>query len=171
MSQIIYSYNKTATLNGKFDYEKIDLELRANSFNDYVEYRPWGDTIQFTFDVELDVANKTQLDAVVSGHDGEPAEAYNDAKVDERMYQIRKLTAMAIYNPVLDDVETARYLTSIDDELNGFVKSGISVPLTEKIYIDSQAGNYQAFLNTIVNDEGNTAWQYLIVSIDPSFFT
>lgn len=156
----------TPATGGKVNVEKLDLEIRASTVQNY-------STPPYLYNNKLYVqmtilahqeteSNKTALDSVVFSHDGEFA-AISESLVSDRERKIRELTEMAIYNPLLDSVQTVEYLTSVDNWFNAWKRSGIDSVLISKIVEDSNNTSHPqySFLNTTF-PEGYTAAQFMI---------
>lgn len=158
----------TPVTGGKVNIEKLDLEIRASSVNNYTTPPYLYNNklyVQMSINAHEETeSNKNALDAVVFAHDGEFA-AVSEVLVKERETKIRQLTEMAIYHPLLDEVQTVEYLTSIDNWFNAWKRSGIDSVLIAKIVEDAGdiSHTQNAFLNTVVNpDEGYNAAQFMI---------
>lgn len=164
---IAYIFELTSTLNNKVNLEKLDLEIRASTIENY-ETPPYlyAGKLYIQFSQEATATDKTSLDAIVSAHDGIEAQI-SETFVQARELKIRELTEMAILHPLLDNGDVVEYLTSIDNWFNGWKRSGIDTSLVAKIVTDATSGTHpqDAFLNTVVNPEGNKTFEFLISMI------
>lgn len=160
-------YDKSATLNGVVNYEKLDLEIRASTIQHYItpvyEFKAM---IFVEFEQTPSTEDVTTLEAIIGAHDGQKANV-SQVQVDAREKKIRELTEMALYHPSLDDNSTVEYLTSIDNWFNAWKRSGIDTSLVTKIVTDATSGTHpqDAFLNTVINPEGNKTFEFLISAI------
>jgi hypothetical protein len=157
-------YPLSATLNGKINLQKIDLEIRASTIELYeTPAYLFKGMLYVEFSGSPSEADVTQLEEIIAGHDGEDA-SVSEAHVNEREEKIRELTQMAIFHPLLDNTETVEYLTSIDNWFNAWKRSGIETSLVSKIASDALSGTHpqDTFLNTVVNPEGNKCFEFLI---------
>lgn len=156
-------YNISDTLNSKVNIQKLDLEIRASEIQNF-ETPPYLFTnrIFIEFSETPTADDVTALDAIIAAHDGEEANV-SEAQVNARETKIRELTEMAILHPLLDNNDAVEYLTSIDNWFNAWKRSGINTSLLTKIGTDAaDVGHPQhAFLNVVVNPEGNTTAQFL----------
>ncbi len=162
-----YIYQLSDTLNNKVNLEKLDLEIRASTVPNFLT-PPYMVTGRIFIEVSeaLGTSDKADLDAIINGHDGEEANV-SESHVNEREKKIRELTEMALYHPALDNGDTVEYLTSIDNWFNGWKRSGVDSSLVTKIVSDATSGSHpqDAFLNTVVNPEGNKTYEFLISMI------
>lgn len=160
-------YDKSATLNGVVNYEKLDLEIRASTIQHYVTpaYEFKG-MIFVEFEQAPSTEDVTTLEGIIAAHDGEKANV-SQVQVGNREKKIRELTEMALYHPSLNNNDTVEYLTSIDNWFNAWKRSGIDTSLVSKIVTDATSGTHpqDAFLNTIVNPDGNKTFEFLISMI------
>jgi len=157
-------YSKSETLNGVVNYEKLDLEIRASTIQNYVTptYEFKG-MIFVEFEQTPSAEDKTNLDGIIAAHDGGIA-GVSETQVLAREKKIRELTEMAIYHPDLDKNDTVEYLTSIDNWFNGWKRSGIDTSLLAKIVADATSGTHpqDTFLNTVVSPDGGKTFEFLI---------
>lgn len=161
---LAYIYQITDTVNDKVNIEKLDLEIRASTVPDFLT-PPYmfSNKIYVEISQELAPADKTTLDGIIAAHDGATANV-SEVHVVEREKKIRQLTEMAIYHPALNESDTVEYLTSIDNWFNSWKRSGVDSVLVAKIVADATGGGHpqDAFLNTVVNAEGNKTFEFLI---------
>lgn len=164
---VAYIYPLAATLNGTINIEKLDLEIRASTIENY-ETPPYilNEHIYVQFSQNATAQDKLNLDGIIGAHDGAKA-AVTETLVNARERKIRELTEMALYHPDLDNNDTVEYLTSIDNWFNAWKRSGIHNSLVGKILADATSGAHpqDAFLNTVVNPEGNKTFEFLISMI------
>lgn len=164
---IAYIYELSATLNSKVNIHKIDLEIRASTIQNF-ETPPYlfKGKLYVEFSQDATAEDKTNLDAIIAAHDGEEA-SIAENHVTARETKIRELTEMALYHPLLDENDTVEYLTSIDNWFNAWKRSGINSSLIAKITADATSGTHEqdAFLNTVINPEGNKTFEFLISMI------
>lgn len=164
---IAYIYEILSTFNGKVNLEKLDLEIRASTIENY-ETPPYlyAGKLYIQFAQEATAADKTSLDAIVAAHDGVEAQV-SESFVQAREIKIRELTEMAILHPALNNTDAVEYLTSIDNWFNAWKRSGIDSSLVAKIVADATSGTHpqDAFLNTVVNPAGNKTFEFLISMI------
>lgn len=164
---IAYIYELSTTLNTKVNIQKLDLEIRARTIQNF-ETPPYlfKGMLFIEFSQEATEEDKTQLDTIVAAHDGEEANI-SESQVNARETKIRELTEMALYHPLLNNDDTVEYLTSIDNWFNAWKRSGISTSLVSKITADATSGSHpqDSFLNTVVNPEGNKTFEFLISMI------
>lgn len=161
---LAYIYTLQETANGKVNLEKLDLEIRASTVPDYVTPpKMYSGNIFIEVENGLSAADKLILDGIVANHDGEEADVSEDS-VNKRENKIRELTELALLHPLLDNVDSVRYLTSIDNMFNAWKRSGVDTVLIEQIVADATSGVHpqDAFLNEVVNAEGNKTYEFLI---------
>lgn len=161
---IAHIYKLSATINSKVNIQKLDLEIRASEIQNFETppYIGFKNRIFIEFSQAPSEGDVTILDAIIAAHDGEEANV-SEAQVNAREIKIRELTEMALLHPSLDNNDAVEYLTSIDNWFNAWKRSGINTSLLAKISADAaDAGHPQhAFLNVVVNPEGNTTAQFL----------
>lgn len=166
MEAKIYDISQTA--NNAVNLQKLDLEIRASEIEYYVTpvYQFGGNRIYVEFEQTPTAAHLLILDGIIAAHDGANANI-SEKEVNAREGKIRELTQMAIFHPLLDNVEATRYLTSIDNHFNAWKRSGITDVLVEQITADAaNVGHPQhGFLNEVVNPEGNTTSEFLLSMI------
>lgn len=162
-----YIYNVSSTLNNKVNYEKLYIELKASTLVGIDSVEGIKGKIYINVANELDESNKTILTDMIASHDGSEASAFDSHAIDEREGKIRELNQLAIYHPLLDNIGTVSYLTSIDNWINAYVRSGINNVLVAKIATDAQNadGEYFDYLHTTVNEDGNKTYEYFIAKI------
>jgi hypothetical protein len=164
---IAHIYEISITLNSKVNIEKLDLEIRASGLANYVT-PPYliNSRLYIEFSNDISGADKTALETILATHDGVEA-AISENLVNAREKKIRELTEMAIYHPLLVETDTVEYLTSIDNWFNGWKRSGVNSSLISKIAGDAASGTHpqDAFLNTVINSEGNKTFEFLIGAI------
>lgn len=163
---VCYIKQFSETANGKVNFEKLYIELKSSSVP-VREVKGYAGEIYVKFDLELTDEQKIELDSFISLHDGAEPEAFDSHAIDGRELIIRELNQLAIYSPRLDNVDTVKYLTSIDNHINAFVRSGITTVLVQKIISDAQntTGEHFAYLHEIVNEKGNKTYEYFIAKI------
>lgn len=163
---IRYDYAVAQTANGKVNFEKLDLEIRATTIPNYLSVTGVEGEISCKFSDVIPQVSRDELDALILAHDGEYA-AINEQQVQGRELKIRELTALALNHPSLDNDEAVEYLTSIDNWFNGWKRSGIASALIAKISIDAAniAHPQHGFLNEVVNTDGNKTFEFLIAKI------
>ncbi len=164
---VAYIYEISETLNSKVNIEKLDLEIRASTIENY-QTPPYllNGNIYVQFTQDATPADKTNLDAIIAAHDGDIA-GVSETQVSAREKKIRELTEMALYHPALGESDTVEYLTSIDNHFNGWKRSGVDSVLVAKIVADATSGSHpqDTFLNTVVTPEGNKTFEFLISMI------
>lgn len=150
---LAYIYELSETLNDKVNIEKLDLEIRASEIENY-ETPPYlfKGKVYIDFSIEPSVDHKNALDGIISSHDGEEAPT-SEKLVTQREQKIRELTLMAIYHPLLNEVDTVEYLTSIDNWFNGWKRSGVTSAIVTKIATDAADTSHpqHGFLTTVVD--------------------
>jgi len=162
---VIYTYEISSTLNNKVNYQKLHLEALASIVPVNSIEGIKGQIFLFV-DEEMSQAEKDAMVLIIQNHDGEDASAFDNHAVSAREDKIRELNQLAMYHPILDNVSTVRYLTSIDNHINAYVRSGINTVLVEKIFMDAQVGEpHYDFLNQIVNEAGNVTYEYFISKV------
>lgn len=164
---ISYIKEFSETKNNKVNFEKLYIELKSSSVTFSTVEGIKGKIFVFC-DEELTEAQLLDLDNFISNHDGAEPEAFSDSAIAMRENTIREINQLAIYSPYLpNNVQTVEYLTSIDNYLNAFVRSGINDVLVTKIVTDAQNPSHPQFtyLHTVVNEHGNKTYEYLIGKI------
>lgn len=164
---IAYIKELTDTQNNKVNFEKLTLELKSSKVP-FLSVEPLVGKIYINCLAPLTVEEETELDLFISNHDGAEPEAFDEQKIYERENIIRSINQLAIYSPYLkDNIMTVRYLTSIDNYINAYIRSGITQVLEEKITRDASdpEGEFFAYLHTVVNQAGNKTYEYLIGTI------
>lgn len=164
---IAYIKDISTTQNSKVNYDKLFIELKSSSIP-FVGVEPLAGKIYINCSTHLTLEQETELDTYLSNHDGSEPEAFDDIAIAKRENVIRTLNQLAIYSPRLsDNVMTVRYLTSIDNYINAYIRSGINDVLVEKIGIDAAntEGEFFSYLHTVVNEEGNKTYEYFIGAI------
>ena len=167
METVIYTYELSQAANGKANFEKLNLEIRASTVPDYKAVHHVNGKIYVEVESELAADKKTELDGIIAGHDGAEAEVAQRF-VDAREKRIREMSEMAIYHPGLDTDHTVEYLTYIDNHLNAWKRTGINSVVIAKITADAgdtSNANQHAFLNAVVNEAGNKTFEFLIGEI------
>lgn len=162
--------------NGKVNYEKLDIEISTSLVKGFVRVFQNGTNVLVQLDplvanpTEQDkddfFANKLILDQVIFKHDGREADINQD-KINARTIAFNRMVQMAIYHPLLNEIETNAYLTAIDNWKNAFLTDGISANIIAKITQDTADATHpqHTFLNTIVSVDGATTAQFLISEI------
>ena len=155
------------TLNGKVNIEKLSLELKTSVIKESSTELKFGGEIQIRYQNEIDEDDLLILTSIIENHDGADAQAYHDEAVSARENKIRELNQLAMFHPLLDNIQTVRFLTFIDNYINGFVRSGIHDVVVEKIAMEAQNtdGDYYDYLNLTVNTKGNKTYEYFIGAI------
>lgn len=176
-----YIYEISSTLNGKVNYESLFIELSSSPVPGIVSTDGIKGRIQVEVAQELSTANITILDGLIASHTGSESRTTQQLRL-KRENILAKLVDMAHHHPVLkiadsvnvpahtgEDVIT-RYLTSIDNYLNAWVRDGNHTPVVEKITEDANLSampinEYSGFLNTVVDLEGTRTFEFLIAGI------
>lgn len=164
--ELIKVFKISDTLNNRVNIEKLSLELKTSTISVYSSEMKFGDEIFVRYPEEISEQEVQTLTAIINAHDGEDAEAYNEDAVSGRENKIRELNQLAMFHPLLDNVETVRFLTFIDNYINAYVRSGIATVVHEKIIAEAQAGDYVNYLNQVVNTAGNKVFEYFVSKIN-----
>lgn len=165
--EFIKVFQISDTLNNKVNIEKLSLELKTSTIKESSTEIKFGNEIFVRYTNEIDADDQLLLTQIISAHDGDDAQAYSEEAVSGRENKIRELNQLAMFHPILDNVETVRFLTYIDNYVNAYVRSGIHDVVVEKIMLEAQdtGGDYHAYLNQVVNTSGNKTFEYFIAAI------
>lgn len=163
---VCYIKQFSDTANGKVNFEKLYIELKSSKVP-IREVKGFAGEIYVKCDSELTEDQKIELNSFISAHDGAEPEAFDSHAIDARELNIRELNQLAIYSPRLNNVETVKYLTSIDNWINAYVRSGITDVIVAKISADAQdpGGDHFDYLHKVVNEKGNKTYEYFIGKI------
>lgn len=163
---ICYIKEFSHTANGKVNFEKLYIELKSSKVPLSKVYG-FGGRIYVECPDILTPEQILELDGFITAHDGAEPEAFDDHAIASREKNIRELNQLAIYSPRLDNVDTVKYLTSIDNWINAYVRSGITDIIVAKIAADAQnpSGEHFAYLHEVVNEKGNKTYEYFIGKI------
>ena len=166
--ELIKVFQIVDTLNGILNAEKLSLELKTSPITKPAKVTKFGNEIFIRFEEEIVGTDVTMLQDIVANHDGGDADAYNEEAVEARENKIREINQLAMYHPVLDNVETVRFLTFIDNYINAYVRSGVATVVHEKIITEAMdtEGVYYTYLNQIVNTVGNKTFEYFLSKIN-----
>lgn len=165
--KIIYQFDVNETANNIVNDFSLHLEIRASILENYEETRLYGSThIQIFFTEPLDTGAITLLTSIVNNHQGNTA-LVDSNNVELREGKIREMTEMALLHPSLVQTDTIEYLTSIDNWLNAWKRSGIDTSLVNKIVLDANTVDHPqaTFLNEIVSPQGAKTYEFLIAKI------
>jgi len=163
---ISYIRDFSQTQNGKVNFEKLYIELKSSSVPvqsvDGIKGK-----IYVNCDAEISEELKIELDSFISAHDGAEPEAFDPKAIEARETTIRELNQLAIYSPRISTIDTVKYLTSIDNWINAYVRSGVNDVIIAKIATDAQnpEGEHFGYLHTVANDAGNKVYEYFIAKI------
>ena len=161
-----YIREVSATQNSKVNFEKLYVQLKSSTVPmDSVD--GINGKIYVNVPTELTAAQVLEMDAVIAAHDGAEPLALDSHAIEAREHQIRELNQLAQYSDHLDNIQTVDYLTSIDNWINAYVRSGINDVLVAKIAADAadSGGPFFAYLHTVVNEAGNKTFEYFIAKI------
>lgn len=162
---MIYIHEISESLNNRVNFQKLYLELMATPIP-VLGVEGIKGKIYVEVSTELSDELKLQLIAVINNHDGEDATAFSLHAIDAREEKIRELNQLAIFHPLLDNIAIVEYLTSIDNYINSYKRSGINTVLIGKIFADAQVKEpHYDFLNQVVNLEGNKTFEYFISKV------
>ena len=164
---IAYIREFTQTENNRVNFEKLTLELRSSKVP-FTSIEPLAGKIYINCVAPITTEEETELDLFISNHDGAEPDAFDEEKIKIRENKIRGINQLAIYSPYLpDNVMTVSYLTSIDNYINAYIRSGITDVIVQKISEDAAnpEGEFFAYLHTVVNQAGNKTYEYLIGTI------
>ena len=174
MDTFSYNFDVSRTLNNKVNFEKLHLELDASELPDYVSVKMHDGRIQVTTGSDLTPAQidngvntPAGLLQTIEAHDGESAKT-NAADVSAREEIVRSITEMAMIHPDLVSNDAVEYLTSIDNYLNAWIRSGENSVLHAKVMTDKDNVSHpqNTFLNTVIvttgANAGTTTWMFLI---------
>lgn len=152
---------KGSTLNVKI----LDSSIRISSEGSKILTRPFD----FFRDFEnFEFADAKQLENYLNSIKSETLLLISD---DERVRSVERkivhMSNLAIAHPLLDNVDMASYQLSIDGYFNTWKRTGLSDILVDKILLDSSLVTHpqHVFLNTVVNEEGNKTFEFLISTI------
>ena len=158
---ISYQFKLTETKNNKVNTDKLSIELTLTDVKVEKIY-VFNNNLYIDCENSLAAEELTQLEATIVNHDGQPAEVADEGKRKERSSRFDRMVQQAKYHPGIDDIMLARYLTSIDNYINSFIRSNVHDVIVEKVMIDKDADEFKVFLNNPVNKSGALMWQYLI---------
>jgi len=159
-----YIYSLNETLNSKVENDKLSTEIYSAAIpNVFIKMRQVDGDIQVHYETELLPQHLVILQSIIDTHDGQISPYLDVHLMEERRLKVRHLVANADYAGM--PIETVvGYRTTIDDEVNGWVDTGVNATLTAKIQADTaDVGNaYYAFLNTPLPNGGVVADFFLL---------
>ncbi len=162
-----------------FNLERLNHELKASplpplSNGELQNPQIFGAKLYIVFDNALDAQQETDLDAIVTAHDGNLKSRTSKELQEKRERVFSELVDLAHFHPVLsvDDAPNqtgenviSDYLASIDDEINGWKRDGNPNTLINRITADAVEGQgnpFEKFLNTIVQAPSVKTFQFMI---------
>lgn len=161
---VSYIYEISATANNKVNLEKLKIEVTLSTVHEDNVYL-FNGKIYVDVDAEITQIQKDELDAIIIAHDGAEALAMDVHKIDERDLKVKTLIQQAIYHSGIDTVQMVEYLTSIDNYINGYIRSGIDDVFVAKVTADKDVSSFSTFLNQVVNSQGVLMYEYIIGGI------
>lgn len=168
MEKVIYQYNASGTVNGSVNLLSLHIELKLSGVSSYEDVNQIGiDTIQIGFDKSLSVEDETIIQTVVANHQATLSNV-DQSNVEKREIIVREFVEISILHPLFETVTTTEYLTFIDNEINGWVRSGIDDVLINKIRSDAAdtGGQFHAFLNGVADPtKEEKIFEWLVLSI------
>lgn len=129
-----FDFNETAT--GKVNFQKLNIELATSIVPADNAEGIKGKIFVFLIR-EMDANETTALQSLINNHDGAEAKAFNHTLVQAREDEILRMNQMGIYHQLIDDDQLVRYLTKIDNALNGWKRSANPVAVLEVIFEDA----------------------------------
>jgi len=162
---VIFTVEETA--NFKVNSDKLKLEIKTSTISESIDVAIIGADIMINSQNPIGGDDLELLIQIVTAHDGNDAVAFSENAIGERESNIRELNQLAMFHPLLDNVETVRYLTHIDNHINAYIRTGITDVVVEKISTDAQNpdGQFFGFLHQVVNEAGNKTYEYFIGKI------
>ena len=151
---IAYIYELSETANNKVNHDKLYIELKVSTIPKVISSEGIKGKIYLFLEEVITNEQELELNAIIASHDGEDAIAFEERDIAARELIIRELNQLAIYHPLLDNIKTVNYLTSIDNWVNAYVRSGINDVLIAKIAYDAgdTGSEHFPYLHTIVNE-------------------
>tara|TARA_R100001530_G_scaffold93813_1_gene65077 strand:- start:361 stop:885 length:525 start_codon:yes stop_codon:yes gene_type:complete len=168
MEKVIYQYNTTETVNGLVNLLSLHIEMKLSGISSYEEVKQVGiNQVQIAFLESLTTDQQTTVETVINDHKGGISNV-DQSNVEKREKIVREFVEISILHPLFETVATTEYLTFIDNEINGWVRSGISDVLINKIQADAAdtGGQFFEFLNGVADPtKEEKIFEWLVLSI------
>lgn len=172
--EFIYAYKPSETSDGKVNFDKLDIEIKASPIG-VVSVKGVAGEIQVKTttkltDMELDNTSIPYgLNQIIASHIGGEEADISPIARENRLNKLLELGQMALYHPAPGITEDGvmAYLTSIDNYFNSWIRLGKTSILIGKISSDASDTSHpqHSLLNEVVNQEGNTVAEFLMGGI------
>ena len=168
MEKVIYQYNASGTVSGLVNLLSLHIELKLSGVSSYEDVNQIGiSDILISFDKSLSVEDEAIIQTVVASHKGTLSNV-DQSNVEKREIIVREFVEISILHPLFETITTTEYLTFIDNEINGWVRSGIEDVLINKIRSDAAdtAGQFFEFLTGLADPtKEQKIFEWLVLSI------
>lgn len=153
------SFPISTTLNGRINDKKLSIELHASATKIHT-VEVFNQQIFIGRDTVFADDEVVVLENVIKNHDGKTSKIADKAARDTRESKIAEMLDKAhIKHPEMWDAIT-KYITYLDNYINGFIRTNNSNIIFAKIEEDKLSDEWKDFLDTVINEQGIKAYQF-----------